>query len=111
MVDQKLEEEINLLHSRICQALGDPKRLLILYALSEGAQCVNELVDVLSLPQPTVSRHLAILRERGLVHVDRQGTASFYSLVDARVIEALDVLRAILASQLAASAELAQSLQ
>jgi len=111
MVDQKLEQEINLLHSRICQALGDPKRVLILYALSEGAKCVNELVDVLSLPQPTVSRHLAILRARGLVHVDRQGTASFYSLVDTRIIEALDVLRAILASQLAASAELAQSLQ
>jgi hypothetical protein len=51
------------------------------------------------------------LRARGLVHVDRQGTASFYSLVDIRIIEALNVLRAILASQLAASAELAQSLQ
>ena len=111
MVDQKLEQEIYLLHSRICQALGDPKRVLILYALSEGTKCVNELVEALGLPQPTVSRHLGVLRARGLVHVDRQGTASFYSLVDARIIEALDVLRAILASQLAASAELAQSLQ
>jgi len=111
MIDQKLEQEINLLHSRICQALGDPKRVLILYALSEDVKCVSELVEELGLPQPTVSRHLAVLRARGLVHAEREGTAAYYSLVDPRIIEALDMLRAILASQLAASAELAQQLR
>lgn len=64
-----------LLHERVCPALGDPKRLLILYALAEGPRCVNELVEVLQVSQPTVSRHLRVLRERGLVNTDRQGTA------------------------------------
>ena len=109
-MDQKLGQEIQLLHKRICYALGDPKRVMLLYALSKGSQCVNELVDVLDVPQPTVSRHLGILRERGLVSTERQGTSVYYTLTDQRIIEALDLLRAILASQLTAEASLTQSL-
>jgi ArsR family transcriptional regulator len=111
MVDRKLEREIELLHNRICHALADPKRILILYVLSEGSQCVSELVEALDLPQSTVSRHLRVLRERRLVHTERQGTAIYYTLADPRIIEALDLLRAILATQLAASVDLAQSLR
>lgn len=111
MVDQKLEQEVNLLHSRICYALADPKRILILYVLSDGSKCVNEMVEALDLPQSTVSRHLRVLRERRLVHTERQGTAIYYTLADQRVIEALDSLRAVLVTQLAASADLAESLR
>ena len=108
-IREKLELEINLLHNRVCQALADPKRVLILYALAEGPCCVNELVEMLDVPQSTVSRHLGILRERGLVNAERKGTAVFYTLSDQRIIEALDLLRAILATQLAADADLAGS--
>jgi ArsR family transcriptional regulator len=109
-VDQKLGQEIQLLHKRICYALGDPKRILLLYALSEGSRCVSELVDALDVPQPTVSRHLGILRERGLVSTERKGTSVYYTLTDQRVIEVLDLLRAILSSQLASEASVTQSL-
>lgn len=109
-MDQKLGQEVDLLHKRICYALGDPKRVLLLYALSQGPQCVNELVGMLDVPQSTVSRHLSVLRERGLVSTERQGTSVYYTLTDRRVIEALDLLRAILATQLAAEASLTQSL-
>ena len=111
MTDRRLEQEIDLLHKRICYALADPKRILILYVLSEGSLRVGELVQALDLPQSTVSRHLRVLRERGLVQTERRGTAIHYTLADPRIIEALDVLRAILATQLAASADLAQSLR
>lgn len=110
MIDQKLEQEIQLLHKRICHALADPKRVLIIYALAEGPLCVNELVEVLNISQPTVSRHLGVLRDRGLVNTERKGTAIYYNLADRRLIDALDLLRAILAAQLAANADLAQSL-
>jgi ArsR family transcriptional regulator len=109
MVDQQLEQEIDLLHSRICQALADPKRVLILYLLSEGRRSVNAIATELAVPQPTVSRHLRVLRERALVHTERQGTTVYYELVDRRIIEALDLMRAILATQLKASADLIQS--
>jgi ArsR family transcriptional regulator len=111
MVDQPLEHEIELLHSRVCQALADPKRILILYVLVDGAQRVGELVDILDVPQPTVSRHLAILRERGLVNTERMGTAVYYSLADRRIIDALDLMRGVLATQLASDADVIQNLR
>jgi len=77
MLDPKLEQEIALLHQRVCPALGDPKRLLILYALADGPLCVHELCDALQLAQPTVSRHLRVLRERGLLNTERRGTAVY----------------------------------
>ena len=89
MADPQLEQEVDLLHSRICHALADPKRILILYTLAEGAKYVNELVADLDVPQSTVSRHLAILRERGLVHSEREGTAVCYTLSDKRIIDAI----------------------
>jgi len=40
-VDAKLKAEVNLLHANLCQAIADPKRILILYALSEGPKHVS----------------------------------------------------------------------
>src|SRR5512136_2240528 len=101
-VDNALEREIALLHTRVCFALGDPKRLLMLYALESGPRCVGELAGDLGLPQPAVSRHLRVLRERALVSVERRGPSSYYALTDHRMIEAVDLLRGVLARQLAA---------
>ena len=109
MVDHQLEHEIELLHSRICQAVADPKRVLILYVLAEGPLRVSELVDRLDVPQPTASRHLAVLRERSLVQAERRGTAVYYTLADRRIIKALDLMREVLATQLAADADIMQA--
>jgi len=102
-----LEREIVLLHSRVCYGVADPKRVLMLYALEKGRLCVNELATEVRLPQPAVSRHLRVLRERGLVRTERHGPTIYYSLGDHRLIEALDLLRAVLAGRLAAERELA----
>lgn len=99
-LNQSLEQEIGLLHERICSALGDTTRILILYLLARQDMYVNEIAEELSQPQSTVSRHLKVLRERGLVLTARQGTAVLYSLADQRIIEALDIMRTILAEQI-----------
>jgi len=109
-MDERLEQEVSLLHAHVCQALADPKRILILYALAEAPRYVNELVDMLDIPQSTVSRHLKVLRERSLVTAERDGVTVRYSLTDRRVIEALDLLRALLADTLAQQAQLMQAL-
>lgn len=109
MVDPQLEQEIDLLHSRICQALADPKRVMLLYLLVDGPKCVSELVDSLGVPQPTVSRHLGVLRERDLVQAERQGTSVYYQLADRRIIDALDLMREILATQLTSNVDALQS--
>jgi DNA-binding transcriptional ArsR family regulator len=110
MDNKKLEIEINMLHQRICQALADPTRILILYLLANKPLCVNELVGLLNLPQSSVSRHLGILRERNLVKTERDGASIYNKLADHRIIDALDIMRAILATQLVNSVEIAQSL-
>jgi ArsR family transcriptional regulator len=109
-VDERLKREVSLLHANICQALAEPKRILILYALADGPHTVTELVTALDAPQPTVSRHLKVLRERRLVATERDGANVRYSLTDARVVEALDTLRAVLLGTLNQQAELAQGL-
>jgi DNA-binding transcriptional ArsR family regulator len=62
--------------------LSDPHRLAILVALtrSNDAMCVCDFADLLSLNQSTVSHHLRLLRQEGLVVVRRRGTWSYYSL-------------------------------
>ena len=109
-MDKELEQEVFLLHANICQALSDPKRILMLYALSARPMHVNELAEVLDVPQPTVSRHLKILRERQLVAMRREGPSVRYSLADERVIEALDILRGVLLGTLSRQGHLAENL-
>ncbi len=108
MLRHSLHAEVNLLHAQVCRGLADPKRILLLYALADGPRRVTDLANALGLPQPTVSHHLRILRERGLVVGQRRGTEVTYALADRRVIEALDLLRAVLADMLARQADLAQ---
>ena len=96
MVSITLAQELTQLHANLCSALADPTRLILLYALAGQPRNVTELTQELNLPQPTVSRHLKVLRDGGLVSAARQGTNVQYALVDQRVIGALDMLRAIL---------------
>jgi len=108
---QKPEQaEIQMLHAQVCQALADPTRILILYQLADGSKSVGELAVALDIIQPTVSRHLKILRERGMVTAERFGSTVVYSLADRRVIEALDLMRSLLADDLAQKSALADSL-
>lgn len=93
--------EINQLHTDICSALADPSRILLLYTLAESPHTVNDLAAKIRASQSATSRHLKTLRERGLVNFERQGPSVLYSLADARVVTALDLLRAVLHDNLA----------
>ena len=110
MLTPALKLEISQLEADFCSALSDPTRLLILYALSEGARNVNELTNELGVTQPTTSRHLKVLRDRGLVITARQGTTISYQLADPRVLEAIDLLRTIMRERLAYRAGLMEEI-
>lgn len=86
-------EELQLMHNTVCQAMTDPKRILILYALNEQPRHVTELATFLDLPQPTVSRHLRVLREHALVTPERRGAAVYYHLTEPRIIDVIDTMR------------------
>ena len=100
------EEEVTLLHRYICEGIGDPKRLLLLYLVAESPKNVTELTEALDVAQPTVSHHLRILRERGLVIAEREGTSIYYTLGDPRILEAINILRGFLADMLKERADI-----
>ena len=93
-------DELRLLHDNICRALGDPKRIQMLYALEEQPRNVSALANALDIPQPTVSRHLAILRQCSRVTTERDGQMVTYRLADPRIIEVLGSMRKILRDSL-----------
>jgi ArsR family transcriptional regulator len=86
------KNEIYRLHAEFCQTLSDANRLLIISELSKGELSVNELVSRLGLRQSNVSKHLAVMRERGLVSTRREGAAIYYRLSDKRISEAIRLL-------------------
>ncbi|NSW53819.1 MAG: winged helix-turn-helix transcriptional regulator [Anaerolineae bacterium] len=101
----RLTEEINTLHHHICYALREPVRILILYLLGEQGRYVNEISELLDIPQPTVSRHLAVLRGRGMVRTERQGTSVFYTLSNPHIIHILDDMRLMFDAEFDESAD------
>ncbi len=66
------------------RGFADPVRLRILNLLAQGELCVCDLVDLLRLPQSTVSRHLGYLRRAGLVEAARAGKFAHYQLAPPR---------------------------
>lgn len=80
---------------RTFKALADPTRLAIVNRLAAGEVCVCDLTAAFDVSQPTVSHHLKILRETGLVESERRGTWAYYRLVP----EAIERLRGVFATQ------------
>jgi len=104
MIPQRAE--IARMHAELCSGISDPNRIAILYALSECPHNVSTLTDRLKLPQSTVSRHLRILRNSGLVNFHRLGREVVYELSDERVIEALELLRLVLNDRITSHSQL-----
>lgn len=101
-----LSQEINHLHANICSAISEPSRILLLYAIKEKPRNVNSLAKAVEISQPAASRHLKVLKERGLIQANREGANVIYTLTDARLIQALDLLREVMFDQLAQQADL-----
>jgi DNA-binding HxlR family transcriptional regulator len=66
--------------ARVFGALGDETRVRIIKLLSEGEERVDDLTRTLDTPQSTVSHHLRVLKEAGLVHAEKRGRSIYYSI-------------------------------
>lgn len=100
--------EIYEVHARVCKAIANPKRLLIINMLRDGPRSVGEIALALGISQPNTSQHLAILRERGILTASRSGSTSYYSLRNPKVLAAVDLLRESISKDLAARGPVAQ---
>jgi ArsR family transcriptional regulator len=80
-------------------------RLEIVHTLRDGPQPVNSLVQAMGLSQAALSRHLAVLRNIGLVTSHRQGQENIYQLANPKIVVICDMMRQVLAEQITHQAE------
>jgi ArsR family transcriptional regulator len=92
-----LTEEDAVAQARLLKALADPTRLRILSLLSrhEGEVCVFEIVESFTLEQPTISHHLRILRDAGLVDCRKKGLWAYYYVRREALTRAREVIDAL----------------
>jgi DNA-binding transcriptional ArsR family regulator len=64
----------------VIKALAHPSRLAIAEALQEGERCVQDLTDLVGTDMSTVSKHLTIMRDVGLLDMEKRGLKVFYTL-------------------------------
>ena len=76
--------------SDIFKALGDRNRLKLLYLLMDGEKCVSDLLPFFDILQPTVSIHLLMLQDLGILKARRDGRRRYYSLASEDVLIQLD---------------------
>jgi len=83
VVYPEVEREHAVGMASIAKALGDPVRLQLVDVLRKhaGKVCVCELVPLFELSQPTVSHHLKVLRQAGIVGSERQGLWAYYYVI------------------------------
>ena len=80
--------------SEVLKALGHPVRLKLVVGLVENLDCnVNKMVEHLGLPQSTVSQHLGILRNKGIIHPKKRGVETCYEVVDKIVLDLIRILK------------------
>ncbi len=78
--------------TRIFKVISDTNRLKILEILRGGERCQCEIIPMLDQSQPTVSRHLRLLEEGGLIRSRRDGTRMFYEVVDSHIFNVIDAV-------------------
>lgn len=96
--DRKTEQRLRA-RTRIMKALAHPSRLFILERLRERAHCVCELTAMIGADISTVSKHLAVLKNAGLVEDERRGVQIFYSLKYPCVVDFLSCAEAVLRTE------------
>ncbi|MCF7816347.1 MAG: metalloregulator ArsR/SmtB family transcription factor [Kiritimatiellales bacterium] len=94
--------------ARILKALAHPVRLWMAEQLAGGERCVCEFVDVLDLDFSTVSKHLSVLKQAGIVADDKRGKQVFYSLRVPCILNFMHCVEEVIQNNSARQAELAK---
>lgn len=98
------------LHAEICKTLSNPKRLEILDHLREGEKSVEELTQLMDMSKSNLSQHLSVLRQKRLVKTRRDGLNIFYSIGNAKILGACDILKEVLLGSLTQNQDLVSML-
>lgn len=94
------EKELFKLHAEFCKFMANPKRIEILFLLGAQELCVEEIASKMEVKIPNISQHLAVMREKGVVAVRREGTKMYYSLDNPKTLQACMIMRDAMVEQM-----------
>ena len=100
------DKNILQLESDFLKTLAQPTRLKILYFLKDGEKCACKIIPEMKEEQSNVSRHLALLREQGVVEARKEGVSVYYKIKDMRVFTLLLLVDDIVKAQIKEKAKL-----
>ena len=103
-----MEDQINIYHSEMCKVFSHPKRLELINVLREREMRVGDLSEKLGLASANLSQHLAMMKERHILVSRKEGNVVYYRITNPRILEAFDLLRAIMFEQIRQDAALIQ---
>lgn len=92
--------------AKILKSLGHPTRLWIVEQLADGEHCVCEFVNAIAADFSTISKHLSVLKQAGIIEDNKRGKQVFYSLKVPCIINFLSCTEAVIKSQLESQAAL-----
>lgn len=106
-MDAKVQARLQA-RAGIIKAMAHPTRLFIVDELSRGERCVCELTDMIGADVSTVSKHLTVLKNAGLVQDDKRGTQVYYTLRCVCVMDFFRCVEEVLRTNLQEQMELAK---
>lgn len=89
-------QHLMLLEEEVLKTLANQKRLEILQLLRSRKLNVTEMTQMLGLRQPNLSQHLSLLRQHGLVKIDKSGQKVYYELADNKITKAVELIHQFL---------------
>ncbi len=95
------EQEFHRLQSELCQMLAEPLRMELIHQLSTEPRTMRELVEATGQPSARIRKHMAVLRQYGLVLMAQRGSEACYTLASPRVHETYRAIRELLLDRLA----------
>lgn len=98
------------LQAELCLAMGNSVRVQIVHLLRKGPRRVNNIAEELGISQATISRHLSVLRNVGILLSHRQGTDVIYQIANPRITEICESMRSVLAERESQRSEILHNL-
>ena len=94
------QNDLYILHADFCKFMSNPKRIEILFLLGEKEMCVDEIATAMDVKVPNISQHLAVMREKGVVVVRREGNKMYYSIANPKTLQACFIMRDAMVEQM-----------
>lgn len=94
------QKDFYMRHADFCKFMANPKRIEILFLLGEKEMCVDDIATAMEVKVPNASQHLAVMRDRGVVVVRRDGNKMYYSIANPKTLQACIMMREAMVTQM-----------